>query len=123
MQSNSSDKYVYHYNIEILNLFDPELQQIKTKTMIKNSDLNGDLNGELLSDSDLNGELLSNLKKFKVQTILILECKIINYHKIFHSITEIIISDSSKYASKHYDKKNYASKRLDCLRCNYKAQY
>ena len=66
MQSNSSDKYVYHYNIEILNLFDPELQQIKTKTMIKNSDLNGDLNGELLSDSDLNGELLSNLKKFKV---------------------------------------------------------
>ena len=36
MQSNSSDKYVHHYNIEILNLFDPELQQINTKPIIKN---------------------------------------------------------------------------------------
>ena len=35
MQSNSSDKYVHHYNIEILNLFDPELQQINTKPIIK----------------------------------------------------------------------------------------
>ena len=28
MQSNSSDKYVHHYNIEIFNFFDPELQLI-----------------------------------------------------------------------------------------------
>ena len=25
VQSNSSDNFVHHYNIEILNLFDPEL--------------------------------------------------------------------------------------------------
>ena len=36
MQSNSSDKYVHHYNIEILNLFDPQLQQMNTKPIIKN---------------------------------------------------------------------------------------
>ena len=30
VQSNSSDKCVHHYNIEILNLFDPELQLINT---------------------------------------------------------------------------------------------
>ena len=36
MQSNFSDKYAYHYNLKILNLFDPELQLIKTKCMIKN---------------------------------------------------------------------------------------
>ena len=35
MQSSSSDKYVYHYNIEILNHFDPELQLIDTKNMKK----------------------------------------------------------------------------------------
>ena len=35
MQSNSWDKYAYHYNIEILNLFDSELQLINTKAMIK----------------------------------------------------------------------------------------
>ena len=28
MQSNSSDKYVHSYNIEIFNFFDPELQLI-----------------------------------------------------------------------------------------------
>ena len=36
MQSNSSDKYVHRYNIDILNLFDPELQLINTIPMIKN---------------------------------------------------------------------------------------
>ena len=45
---------MHYYNIEILNLFDPELQLINTKTVIK---------------SKLK-ELLSDLKKFKVQTIL-----------------------------------------------------
>ena len=36
MQSNSSDKYVHCYSIDILNLFDPELQVINTKPMMKN---------------------------------------------------------------------------------------
>ena len=54
-QSNSSDKYLHRYNIEILNLFHPELQLINTKPMIKNR----------------LKELLSKLKKFKVQTILL----------------------------------------------------
>ena len=35
IESNSSDKCVHHYIVEILNLFDPELQLIKTKPMIK----------------------------------------------------------------------------------------
>ena len=30
MQSNSSDDYVHHHNIMILNLFDPKLQLINT---------------------------------------------------------------------------------------------
>ena len=37
MQLNSSDKYVHYYNIEILNLFDPELKLIKAKKQIKRS--------------------------------------------------------------------------------------
>ena len=36
MQSNSSDNSVHRYNIEILNLFDIELQPISTKPMIRN---------------------------------------------------------------------------------------
>ena len=36
MQLSSSDKYVHRYNIEILNLFETELQLINTKPMIKN---------------------------------------------------------------------------------------
>ena len=35
MRSNSSNKYVHCYNIEIFNLFDLELQLINTKTIIK----------------------------------------------------------------------------------------
>ena len=50
MQSNSFDNCVYHYNVEILNLFDPELQLINTKLVIKKK----------------LKELLSELKKFKV---------------------------------------------------------
>ena len=49
VQSNSSDKYIHHYNVKILNLSDPELQLIKTKPLIKNK---------------LKG-LLSELKKFR----------------------------------------------------------
>ena len=36
VQSNSSDYCVHYYNVEILNLFDPELQLIDTKPVIKN---------------------------------------------------------------------------------------
>ena len=59
MQSNSYDKYAYRYNIDILNLFDPELQLINIKPMIKNK----------------LKELVSELKKCKVQTTLVLEYK------------------------------------------------
>ena len=55
IQSNSSDKYVGRHNIKILNLFDPELQLIITKSMIK----------EKLK------EMLSDFKNFIVQTILL----------------------------------------------------
>ena len=36
MQSNSSGNSIYRHNVEILNIFDPELQLINTKLMIKN---------------------------------------------------------------------------------------
>ena len=35
VQSNSSDNCVHHYNVEILNLFDRELQMINTKPIIE----------------------------------------------------------------------------------------
>ena len=59
MQSSSSDNCIYHYNIEIFNLFDSELQLINTKPIIKNK----------------LKELLSELKKFKVQSMLFLKYK------------------------------------------------
>ena len=37
MQSNSSDNCIHPYNVEILNIFDPELQLINTKPKIKNN--------------------------------------------------------------------------------------
>ena len=75
MQSNSSDNCICHNNVNILNLFDPELQLINTKPVIKNK---------------LKG-LLRELKKFKVQTVSVLDY---NKKKIFHSITKLIASDS-----------------------------
>ena len=36
VQSNSSDNCTHHYNVENLNLFNPELQLINTKPVIKN---------------------------------------------------------------------------------------
>ena len=54
MQSSSSDNFVSHYNIKILNLFDPELQLINSEPGIKNK----------LKD------LFGELKKFKIQTIV-----------------------------------------------------
>ena len=77
VQYNSSDSCVHRYNIEILNLFDPELQLINTKIMIKNK---------------LN-KLLNELKKFKVQVILVLKYKKKNDHKNFHSSAKLIASD------------------------------
>ena len=50
VQSNAPDDFTHRYNIEIFNLFDPELQLINTKPMIKNK----------------LKQLLSELKKFKV---------------------------------------------------------
>ena len=78
VESNSSDNCVHHYNVEILNLFDPELKLINTKPIIKNK----------------LKELLSESKKFKVQTILVLDYKKRNDGKIYYSSTELITSDS-----------------------------
>ena len=61
-----------------MNIFDPELQLINTKPMIKNK----------------LKELLCVLKKFKVQTILVLEYKKRNNRKIFHSSVKLIDSNS-----------------------------
>ena len=61
-----------------MNLFDPELQMINTKPMIKHK----------------LEELLSELKKFKVQTVLVLDYKKRNDCKIFHSSAKLFASDS-----------------------------
>ena len=36
MQSNSSENCILHYNVEILNTFDPKLQLINTEPVIRN---------------------------------------------------------------------------------------
>ena len=61
-----------------MNLFDPELQLINTKPVIKNK----------------LKQLLSELKKFIVQTILVLDYKKRNDCKILHLSTKLIASDS-----------------------------
>ena len=78
VQSNSSDYCVHYYNVEILNLFDPELQLIDTKPVIKNKFK----------------KQLSELKNFQVQIILVLDYKNRNDCKIFHSSAKLIASDS-----------------------------
>ena len=78
VQSNSSDNCVYHYNVEISNLFDSELQLINTKLVIKNK----------------LKELWNELKKFEVQTIVFLDFKKRNDCKIFHSSAKLIANDS-----------------------------
>ena len=80
MQSNSSDSCIYYYNVQILNFFGPEVQMI-TKPMIKNK---------------LN-ESLSELKKFEVQTISVLEYKKRNDSAIFHWNAKLIFIDSLRY--------------------------
>ena len=101
MQPNTSDNCVHRYNVEILNLFDPELQLINTKPMIKNK----------------LKELLSQLKKFKVHTILFLDYKKKNDHRTLHSSVKLIVNDSDideAFKSMHQSImtkiKNYACK-------------
>ena len=65
-------------------IFDPELQLIKTKPKIKNK----------------SKDLLSQLKKFKVQAILVLHYKKRNDHKIIHWRVELIAGDSDKSKNK-----------------------
>ena len=94
VHTNSSDNCVHHYSVEIFDLFDPELQLINTKPVIKN----------------ILKELLNELKKFKVETILVLDYKKRNDCKIFHSNAKLIASESDIeeafkiHTSKQYDK-------------------
>ena len=69
--------YTTQYEVEILNLFDPELQLVNTKPMIKNK----------------LKEFLSEMKNFKVYAI-VLDCKKRNDRKIFQSNAKLIASDS-----------------------------
>ena len=101
VQSNCSDYCIHLYNVEILNVFDPELQLTNTKPMIKNT----------------LKELLSELKKFKVQIILVSNYKKRNNCKIFYSSTKLTASDSDideAFKSMHQSimtkMKNYACK-------------
>ena len=101
MQSNSFNNCIHRYNIEILIIFDPELQLINTKPMIKNK----------------LKELLSELKMFKIQTILVLDYKKRNDRKVLHSSAKLIASDSdidealkSMHQSIMTKTKNYADK-------------
>ena len=101
VQSNSFDNCIHCYNVEILNIFDPELKLINSKPMIK---------------SKLK-ELLSELKKFNIQKILVLDYKKKNNCKIFHSSAKVIAGDSEideAFKSMHQSImkkiKNYACK-------------
>ena len=69
--------YTTQYEVEILNLFDPELQLVNTKPMIKNK----------------LKEFLSEMKNFKVYAI-VLDCKKRNDRKIFQSNAKLIASNS-----------------------------
>ena len=71
---------MHDYNVEILNLLDPELQLINTKLVIKNK----------------LKKLLSQLKKSKGQEVLFLDYKK-NDDKIFQSSAKLIGSDSDIY--------------------------
>ena len=71
--------------------------------------------------------MLSKLKKFKVQTILVLDYKKRNDRKIFHSSAKLIASDSDideAFKSMHQSImtkiKNYASKGCTVLDLNIK---
>ena len=77
MSSNLSDACIHQYNVEILNIFDPDLQLISTKAMFESKWK----------------VLLSELKKFKVQTILVLDYKKRTDQKTFRSSAKLIASD------------------------------
>ena len=67
-------------------------------------------------------ELLSELKKFKVQTILVLDYKKRNDRKIFHSSAKLIASDSDideAFKSMHQS----IMTKIKDYGCYYKAQY
>ena len=100
MQSSSSDNCVHRYDIQNLNLFDPELQLINTKPMIKSK----------LKES------LSELRKFKVQAILVFvyrkrnDCKIVHLStKLFPSNADIDEAFISMHRSIMAKIKNYAT--------------
>ena len=78
MQSSSSDNCICHYNIKILNLFDPELQLINTKPIIKNK----------------LEELFKGVEKVKSSVNISLRVQEKNDHKIFHSSAKLIASNS-----------------------------
>ena len=96
--------------VYIDNIFDPELQLINTKLIIENK----------------LKELLGELKKLKVQTILVLDYKKRNNCKIFHSSTELVASDSDideafkSMLQSIMTKLKKCFSRLDCFRCNCK---
>ena len=83
-----------------MNIFDPELQLINTKPLIKNK----------LKESS------RELKKFTDQTILVLDYKKINDRRIFYSCTKLLSNDSDineAFKSMHLSimtKINYACK-------------
>ena len=74
-------------------------------------------------------QLLIELKNFNVQAILVSDYKKRNNCKIFHSSAKVIANDSGidevfKMVLKIMTKiKKTCLRRLDCLGCNYKAQY
>ena len=82
MQSDSFDNCILYYNVEILNLFDPELQLINTKPVIKNKVK----------------ELLRELKKFKVQ-ISKLTGSYSDIDEAFKFMHQSIMTKIKKYAS------------------------
>ena len=98
VQSNSSNNCTYHHNVEILSVFHPELELINTKSVIK---------------SKLK-KLLSELKKFKVQKILVLDYKKRNGRKIFNSSAKVIAIDSDINAAFNFMHQSIMTKRKNC---------
>ena len=80
MQSSSSNNGAHIWNIEVLNPFDLEWQLISTKSGMK----------------DKLKDLLGELKKLKVQKILVLEHKKTDNHKtvsqMFHASAKLIVN-------------------------------
>ena len=73
---------MHHYNAEISNLFDPELQLISSNEPV------------IKSKFFKQKKLLSEVKKFNVQKILVLHYLKRNNCKMFHPSAKLIASDS-----------------------------